>query len=93
MITPSAFSAASELFFPDTVAVFFFTLRAEHGHAVGELVAFGAGVAGDVGELQFFFKASVDRATVLDNFQVLDPTARFFPALLFQFAVPNCECN
>jgi hypothetical protein len=26
----------------------FFTLRAEHGHAVGEFVAFGADVGGDV---------------------------------------------
>jgi len=60
-----------------------FTLRAEHGHAVGEFVAFGADVGGDVGELQFFFNAAVDRVTVLDNFQVLDLAARFFPAFLF----------
>ena len=30
---------------------FFFTLNAEHGHAVGEFVAFGADVGGDVGEV------------------------------------------
>ena len=48
---------------------FFFTLRAEHGHAIGEFVAFGADVRGDVGEVQFFFNASVDRVTVLDNLQ------------------------
>ena len=34
--------------------LFFFTLHGEHGHAVGEFVAFGADVGGDVGELQFF---------------------------------------
>ena len=44
-----------------------------------------------MGELQFFFKASVDRATVLDNFQVLNPTARFFPALLFPVRCPTAN--
>ena len=33
---------------------FFFALHGEHGHAVGEFVAFGADVGGDVGERQFF---------------------------------------
>jgi hypothetical protein len=57
-IKPHATSAASKYpLFPDTDAVFFFTLRAERGHAVGEFVAFGA----DVGELQFFFNASANR--------------------------------
>ena len=46
----------------------FFTLLPEHGHAVGEFVAFSA----DVGELLFFLNAPDGRVTVLDNFQVLD---------------------
>jgi hypothetical protein len=45
LIIPPASSAAREYpSFPDTVAVFFFMLRAEHGHAVGKLVAFGTAV-------------------------------------------------
>jgi hypothetical protein len=70
---------------------FFFTLRAEHGHAVGELVPFGADVGGDVGELQVFSNASVDRVTVLDNFQVSDFAARFFPAFLFPAPCPTAN--
>ena len=66
-------------------------LRAEHGHTVGEFVAFGADVGGDVGEVQFFFNASVDRVTVLDNFQVLDLAARFFPAFLFPVRCPTAN--
>ena len=31
--------------------VVFFALRGEHGHTVGELVAFGADVGGDVGQV------------------------------------------
>jgi hypothetical protein len=31
-----------------------------------------------VGEGQLFFNASIDRVTVLDNFQVLELAARFF---------------
>ena len=47
---------------------FFFTLLPEHGHALGEFVAFVA----DVGEVTLFFNAPVDRVTVLDSFQVFD---------------------
>ena len=78
-------------FFLIQAQFFFFTLRAEHGHAVGEFVAFGADVGGDVGEVQFFFNASVDRVTVLDNFQVLDLAARFFPAFLFPVRRPTAN--
>ena len=66
-------------------------MRAEHGHAVGEFVAFGADVGGDVGEGQFFFNAPVDRVTVLDNFQVLDLAARFLPAFLFPGRCPTAN--
>ncbi len=48
--------------------LFFFGLRAEHRHAVGEFVAFGADVGGDVGEIQFFLDTLIDRITGLDNF-------------------------
>ena len=41
--------------------------------------------------VQFFFNASVDRVTVLDNFQVLDLAARFFPAFLFPARRPTAN--
>ena len=56
---------------------FFFALHGEHGHAVGELVAFDAEVGGDVADGQNFFNAPEDRVTVLDNLQVLDLAARY----------------
>jgi len=38
--SPASSAASEYLFLPDT-AVFFFTLRTEHGHAVGEFAAGG----------------------------------------------------
>lgn len=46
-------------------------------------------MAGDVGEAQFFFNVLIDRVTVLDNFQVLDLAAGFFPAFLFPARCPT----
>jgi hypothetical protein len=39
--SPASSAASEYLFLPDTAAVFFFTLRTEHGHAVGEFAAGG----------------------------------------------------
>ncbi len=44
-----------------------------------------------MGEGQLSFDASVDRVTVLDNFQVLDLAARFFPAFLFPVRCPTAN--
>ena len=44
-----------------------------------------------MGEVQFFFNAPVDRVTVLDNFQVLDLAASFFPAFLFPVRCPTAN--
>ena len=44
-----------------------------------------------MGELQFFFNASVDRVTVLDDFQVLDLAAGFFPAFLLPVRCPSAN--
>ena len=70
---------------------FFFAPRAEHGHAIGEFVAFGADVGGDVSEREFVLNAAVDRVTLLDDLQVLDLAAGFYPAFLFPVSRPTAN--
>src|SRR5918994_2679931 len=70
---------------------FFFALRREHGHAVGEFVTFGADMPGNMTEREFAFYPSVDCVTVLNKFQIPNLAATFGPASLFPAGRPKTD--
>src|SRR5688572_2960331 len=70
---------------------FFLALRGEHGHAVGEFIAFGAYMPGDMSERELVFYPAVDCVTVLNDFQILDLAASFRPASLFPAGSPKAN--